>query len=368
MPPLVSRACEVVAEIGSAHGGDLDRAARLIAEIAAAGADAVKTQIIIADEITHPAATAQIDGVTVRIHQRFRELERPLRFYQQLKRYCDQQHIEFFASVFGVKSLQYAVDLGCTRIKIASPELNHLPLLAHVAATELPVVLSSGVSRLADIEDALEVFTHRERVTLLHCVTSYPADPSDYHLQLLPHYAALFSVAVGVSDHSVDPLVVPLAAVAQGGGMIEKHVQLPDAHDHLDAAVAITPAELADLTRAVAELAAAPLPARAPLIRERYAARCSLRQIAAATNGTGRESGMAAAERPLYLTTNRSIRARRNIVRGELLDAENCAILRGESLGGGLHPRFWHVVIGARAQCAIVAGAGVELSALIPAP
>lgn len=355
----VAKKTTVVAEIGTAHGGDIAHAERLIAAIAKAGADAIKTQIVFADEIVHPAAMVRIGGASpVSIHQQFSELERPLSFYRQLTEICHRYNTPFFASVFGERSLQYAIDIGCPQIKIASPELNHIPLLELVARTHLPVILSSGVSLLADIEYALDIIG-KQHTTLLHCVTSYPANPTDYNLRILPHYTALFSVPVGVSDHSIDPLLVPLISVKQGGVMIEKHVHLSDSPRHLDAAIAITPEQLRAMTKAVAHIGTL---SRAD--QTRYLTRQYPPQLIAAVEGGGGKR-LAATETPLYPTTNRSIRATAHISRGDRLTDENCAILRGESLGGGLPPNLWARIRGARAQSPIPAGRGVTMGAII---
>ena len=351
--------CEIVAEIGTAHNGDYSRSEHLIAELAHVGVNSIKTQIIFADELLHPLTPAlPINGTLTALHQRFRALERPFSFYKRMQRICEAHHISFFASVFGKKSMCYAVDLGCTRVKVASPELNHLPLLEDIAASTLPAIISTGTSRLADIETALTILDPA-RTTLLHCVTAYPARAEDYNLCILPHYRALFSVAVGVSDHSPDPLLVPSVALLHNATMIEKHAQCADDPAQLDAAVAITPAQFSTLIDTVRMLEALNSIQKERYLHQHHGS-ALVRQISG--DGTKR---LTAHETSHYHTTNRSIRAAVNIDAGSPLTEENCIILRGETLGGGLHPALWSDIRGTIAQQHIPAGHGITLSALL---
>ncbi|GAH56234.1 unnamed protein product, partial [marine sediment metagenome] len=203
--------CLIVAELGSAHLGDLERAYQLIDSAADAGADCVKFQLIIADEIVHPrTGVIDLPGGKIPVYQRFKKLERGVEFYAEIKEYAEKRGAIFLCSAFGIESARLLRSLNIQAIKIASPELNHYPLLEEVAGYNVPLILSTGVSTLGDIEKALAVTCSTSGKTiLLHCVTSYPAPEDDYNLKLIPNLSALFGTTVGVSDHSKDPLLIP---------------------------------------------------------------------------------------------------------------------------------------------------------------
>ncbi|HAK45165.1 MAG TPA: spore coat protein, partial [Spirochaeta sp.] len=203
----------IIAEIGTSHNGDLDRASMLIDAAAAAGAGCVKTQIIFADEIIHPkTGVVELPGGSIRLFDRFLELEQDFEFYRKLKNLTEAAGLEFLASPFGYMSLDWLLKLGCKMIKIASPELNHFPLLELAAGTGKKLLLSTGVSKLSDIEAALNCIasvseTARQQAVLMHCITSYPAPEEEYNLNVIPALSGRFGIPAGVSDHSLDPVM-----------------------------------------------------------------------------------------------------------------------------------------------------------------
>ena len=176
----------IIAEIGTGHGGNIGKAKDLIDAAAESGADCAKFQIVYADEILHPdTGFVNLPGGKIRLYDRFRELEVKADFYAEIAAYCEKKGLIFLASPFGLKSLSELEALNPPCIKIASPELNHFPLLRATAATRRPIVLSSGVSRLGDIERALESTADTPERVLLHCDTSYPAPEEEYNLSVL---------------------------------------------------------------------------------------------------------------------------------------------------------------------------------------
>jgi len=241
----------VIAELGTGHGGSAAKARELVDAAAAAGAGCVKFQLVYADEILHPnTGVVPLPGGPVRLYDRFRELEMEESFFADMKAYVESKGLVFLCTPFGLRSARILRSLGVALMKIASPELNHDELLEETASYGLPTLLSSGVSRLSDIERALERFP-REDVCLLHCVTAYPAPPEDYNLRVLGSLAAVFGVSVGVSDHSLDPVLVPALAVAEGAVAVEKHFCLSRDDDGLDDPVALPPGDFARMVRAV---------------------------------------------------------------------------------------------------------------------
>lgn len=342
----------IVAELGTAHHGDRERARRLIAASADSGVDAVKFQWVIASEILHPlCGSIQLPGGMIPLFDRFRHLERPPEFYHFLKEEVEAAGMEFLCTPFGEASLAGLRALGVERIKLASPELNHLPLLRATCGFR-EVILSTGVSRLGDIEEALSLLSCRG--ILLHCVTSYPAQESDYNLNVIPNMAAMFEVDAGVSDHTRDPILVPVASVALGAVMVEKHLTLSNDGGGLDDPVAITPPEMGALVRAVRQAEAEG--------REETLARLSHeagRERVLAVLGSGCK-GLAPSEVGIYATTNRSVVAVSDIAVGDTISRENTALLRSEgNLNPGLPPREWDRIMGTKTTRRIPSGEGV---------
>ncbi|MBP5463909.1 MAG: N-acetylneuraminate synthase family protein, partial [Treponema sp.] len=229
----------VVAEIGTAHGGSLDKACALIDAAAEAGADCVKFQWVYADEILHPdTGFVTLPGGAVRLYDRFRELEVDASFFASCRDYAREKGLLFACSPFGLRSLKELAALRPDAIKIASPEVNHIPLLEACALFygTIPLILSSGVSRLGDIERAIDLLEGGQSagqnavalppLTLLHCITSYPAPEREYNVRCVDTLRRVFGVPTGISDHSLDPVLIPVLTTAMGGVMIEKHITL----------------------------------------------------------------------------------------------------------------------------------------------
>ncbi len=369
----------VVAEIGTSHGGDIGRARELVAAAADAGADAAKFQIVIADEILHPnAGFVDLPGGRIPLYDRFRALERPPEFYAGLKEAVEAKGLLFICSPFGVRSADMLRDIGTPVFKIASPEVNHFPLLRRVASFGRPVILSSGVSTLGDLERAVEVLRAGAAadavparaavglppLSLLHCVTAYPAPEEEYNLRVIPNLAAVLGLPAGVSDHSRDPVLVPVLAVLEGAEIVEKHFTLERSGAGLDDPIALPPGDFGKMVREIraaeTELAAG---RKAEAVEALEAAYGPGRVKAALGDGVKR---LATAEADNYATTNRSVHALRDIAAGEILTEENTALLRSEkNLRPGLPPELWEAALGRRVVRPVPAGEGVLLADLM---
>jgi len=384
----------IIAELGTAHGGSLSRAQELVQAAAEAGASCVKLQMVFADEILHPnTGEVALPGGTIRLYDRFKQLEMPLDFYAKVKEYVESRGLLFLCTPFGLKSAQMLRELQPKIVKIASPELNFTALLEEVAAWGLPTLLSSGVSTLRDIEEAVgtiqkEIFTteytelHGEKedfrtktpwysvssvvnssnikgnshhLCLLHCVTAYPAPETDYNLRVLQSLAAVFGVSVGVSDHSLDPKLVPALAVSQGAAVIEKHFCLSRDDPGLDDPIALPPPEFARMVKALRRAAEmGPEETIAALSRERGAA------LVETVLGNGVKA-LAPSEQENYSRTNRSIHALRDIQAGEIIQSADFAVLRTEKiLRPGLAPSHAAEICGRTARRFIPAGEGIR--------
>jgi sialic acid synthase SpsE len=349
----------IVAEIGTGHGGSLERAKRLVDAAADAGADCAKFQLVYAHEIVHPnTGLVELPGGAIPLYERFRQAEQPPEFYGRLKELTEDAGLLFLCTPFGLRSAAELEALGVTAYKIASPELNHLPLLDAVARTGKPVFASSGVSRLADVERALHVLG--DATVLLHCITAYPAPPEEYNLRVLPLLSGLFGVLTGVSDHSQDPVLVPALATALGARVVEKHITLANTDPGLDDPIAVTPAGLRSMVHAVR---------RAEKMSEQDAAEWLAAEHGAQTVeavlGTGLKR-LAAAEQRNYGRTNRSVHAVHELQVGTVLTAENTALLRTEqNLRPGLEPELYPHILGKTLTKTVSAGQGIGLQDLL---
>jgi sialic acid synthase SpsE len=352
----------IIAELGTSHGGDPVKVSEMIAAAAESGADCIKCQIVYAAEILHPkTGMVPLPGGEIPLYETFTRLERGPDFYGAIKEETENRGLLFLATPFGLTGAALLRDLAPKAVKIASPELNYTALLEETASWGIPLYLSCGVSTLGDIEAALAVISkdHAPPVTLLHCVTAYPAPAEDYNLRILPHLWGIFGVPVGVSDHSLDPVLVPVLAAVLGAPAIEKHFCLSRAGPGLDDPVALDPKDFARMCRRV-RAAAAKAGEKGPggiigELREEFGP-----EPVEKTLGTGQKV-LAPSERANYGRTNRSIHALRDIAAGELITPGMIGILRTEKiLRPGLPPRWEKLVTGRRARHPIPAGEGIR--------
>ncbi|MCX7787918.1 MAG: N-acetylneuraminate synthase family protein [Spirochaetes bacterium] len=369
----------VLAEIGTSHGGDLGKARELIAAASEAGADAAKFQLVYAEEILHPnSGFVDLPGGRIPLFERFKALERPLEFYAALKEETEARGMWFVCSPFGIRSAGILHQMGTKVFKIASPELNHYPLLEEVSSYHVPVLMSTGVSTLGDIERAIATFqdhkpgmdvksplkTPFSPLTLLHCITAYPAPEEEYNLSLLPNLEGIFGLPVGVSDHSKDPVLVPVLAVLQGAKVIEKHFTLDPKGSGLDDPIALDPKTFQTMVMEVRSAFLEIRAGRRTHVIEALEAKYGKEKVwKVLGDGVKR---LAPSEMNNYRTTNRSIHAITDLRSGELLTEKNCALLRTEkNLKPGLSPEFWRVVLGKRLVRDVNAGEGIQWEDLL---
>lgn len=324
----------------------------------------MKFQIVYADEILHPnTGLVPLPGGAARLYDVFKKLEVPPAFFAEMKAYAESKGAVFLASPFGPRSAAELKRLDPVSVKIASPELNHTQLVREVARWNIPVFLSSGVSTQADIAAALSLFDEtggRGNVTLLHCVTSYPAPLSEYNLRLLSTLRGVFNVKTGVSDHSLESEPVPCVAAALGAAAIEKHFCLSRDDPGLDDPIALPPGPFAEMVKAAritADILREDGEAKAlAATGERYGA-----ELVGAILGDGVKR-LSPSEAANYGRTNRSIHALTAIPQGARITAENTAPLRTEKLlRPGLPPALWEKILGGKARVFIPAGEGIRL-------
>lgn len=315
----------IIAEAGVNHNGDLKMARALVRVAAAAGADVVKFQsFVTAKSIARdaPKAGYQIEatGVGESQFEMVRKLELSRADHEALIAECEAAGIRFWSTAFDDQSLDMLVELGIDRLKIPSGELTNLPFLRDIARRRLPVIMSTGMATLEEIGEALAVLEagglRREQVTILHCNTEYPTPMADVNLKAMRTIAEAFGTRVGYSDHTRG-IEVPIAAVALGAEVIEKHFTLDRALPGPDHRASLEPNELAAMVRAI-------------------------RNIEQAVAGDGSKC-VSASEAGNREIARKSIVAARAIAAGEELGPGNLAVKRP---GMGISPMRWDEVVG----------------------
>lgn len=317
--------CIVIAEAGVNHNGSLDLAYRLIDTAAAAGADYVKFQTFRAEAlVTRAAPKAEYQKVTTGSaesqFEMLKRLELPQEAFADLAKYCAQKNIAFMSTPFDLEAARMLAGLGMSTFKVSSGDLTNIPFLREIGKLGRPVILSSGMATLGEIEVAIGalqgVGVPLEQITLLHCTTEYPAPPEEVNLLAMNTIRMAFPGAtVGYSDHT-QGIDIPIAATALGAQVIEKHFTLDRTMTGPDHKASLEPAELEAMIRAI-------------------------RRVSVAL-GNGRKLPTAS-EMPNRLIARKSIIAARAITRGEPLTEQNLAVRRP---GNGLSPVHWDEIVG----------------------
>lgn len=327
----------IIAEAGVNHNGDLNTAFRLVERAHAAGADCVKFQTFISEEgvsryaekaayqkETCGQAESQLDMV--------KKLELPFEAFLRLKEHCDRLGIAFLSTAFDLPSIRFLDAVDMPFWKIPSGEVTNLPYLLAIAKTQKPVVMSTGMCEMAEIQTAMDVLRNNgaPKITLLHCNTEYPTPYSDVNLRAMETMRERFGVDVGYSDHTPG-IEVPIAAAALGAVIIEKHFTLDRNMEGPDHKASLEPEELAAMVAAV-------------------------RHIEEAL-GSG-EKTVSPSEKKNRDIARKSIVARRAIAKGEVFSEENITTKRP---GGGVSPMRWFEVMGTKAKRDFVEDELIEL-------
>ncbi len=321
----------VIAELSGNHNGSLDRSFRLLDAAKAAGADAVKLQTYRPDTITidHTAPEFIVDdGIWSgrRLYDLYGEAQTPWEWHGDIFAYARKIGITVFSSPFDSTAVDLLESLNTPAYKIASPELVDLPLIRTVAATGKPLIMSTGMATLPEIDEAVTAARDAgaRELVLLHCTSAYPTPPDEANLATIPDMIYRFGVVVGISDHTLGTAVA-VAAAGLGASVIEKHLTLDRSEGGIDSAFSLEPVELAQLVDE-ARIAASAFgaPAYGP---------------------TRSEASVLKNRRSLYVVSP--------VARGELLTDENIRSIRP---GLGLAPRYLQAVLGRRAARDLVFG------------
>jgi len=316
----------IIAEAGVNHNGDFDLAKKLIDKAVEGGADIVKFQTCKAENvISRYADKAEYQKVTTGEADSQLEMVRKLMLtyeeYGQLKKYCDEKGIEFLSTAFDLPSVDYLHSIGMKRWKIPSGEITNLPLLIKIAKLHEPIIMSTGMSELSEVADAVKALKENgaEDITLLHCTTEYPAPYEDVNLKAMETMKEAFGLPVGYSDHTKG-LEIPVAAVAMGACVIEKHFTLDRNMEGPDHKASIEPDELKSMVD-------------------------QIRHVESAI-GNG-EKKVSASEAKNKDIARKSIIAKTAIAKGDVFSEDNVTTKRP---GSGINPMRWFELLGKTAK------------------
>lgn len=244
----------VIAEMSANHGGSLETALRIVREAAASGADCVKIQTYTADSITIDCDNEYFmihgglwDGY--KLYDLYQDAGTPYEWHRIIKEECEKFGVDFLSTPFDPAAIDFLEELGIEAYKIASFELNDIPLIEYAASKGKPMILSCGMATLEDIQEAIDACRKmgNDQIVLLKCCSEYPANWEDMHLSNIPDMRKRFGVHVGLSDHSIGSLGA-VVAVTLGARVIEKHVKI-DGIESADSAFSMTMAAFAEMIK-----------------------------------------------------------------------------------------------------------------------
>jgi N,N'-diacetyllegionaminate synthase len=333
--------CFVIAEAGVNHNGSIDLALRLVDIAAECGADAVKFQTFSAERLVRPGArTAQYQAQATGESDQFamlKRLELSEKDHRRIAARCAERRIEFMSTPFDEQAATFLLSLGMKRIKVPSGEITNLPFLEFLAGADRPMIVSTGMATIGEIEAAVGAIARQrkargfvaplaERVTVLHCTSNYPAADVDVNLRAMATIARTVDLPVGYSDHTRG-VAIATAAVALGATVIEKHFTVDKNLPGPDHAASVSPEELAVL----------------------------IQQIRAVEVALGSpEKGPTATELPIRALVRRSVTTSRPVRAGQRIESADICLLRP---GDGIPPGELASVIGTRPHKDVEAGA-----------
>lgn len=317
----------IIAEMSGNHNQSLDRALRIVDAAADAGVDAIKLQTYTADTMTIDKSDGEFfisDPNSLwkgeSLYHLYEIAHTPWEWQEKIFAHAKERGLICFSTPFDETSVDFLESIGCPIYKIASFENIDLPLIAKVAQTGKPIIASTGMATVAELDDLVR--TARENgckdLTLLKCTSSYPATPEGTNLRTIPHMKELFRCRVGLSDHTLG-IGAAVASIALGATVIEKHFTLSRADGGVDSAFSLEPAEMALLVR----------------------------ECRTAYEALGAVSYDRQPQEEKSLTFRRSIYVTKDVKKGERFTEENTRIIRP---GLGLAPKYINVVLGKRAM------------------
>ncbi|TNE29763.1 MAG: N-acetylneuraminate synthase [Bacteroidetes bacterium] len=325
----------IIAEAGVNHNGSLDKAKELIDAAAEAGVDYVKFQTFKADKIVSKSATkadyqkANEPGSDESQYDMLKKLELSDSDHIALIEYAEEKGVRFFSTAFDTEGLDYLNSLGFDRFKIPSGEITNYPYLVKIASFGKPVILSTGMATMSEIGEAIEILERgisKDDITVLHCNTEYPTPMDDVNLMAMLSIARTYGVQVGYSDHTLG-IEVPIAAVALGATVIEKHFTLDRNMPGPDHKASLEPSELIEMV-------------------------ASIRNIEKAISGNGEKVPSASEKRNIAIA-RKSLHLNQAIEKGQVFTESHLIPLRP---GDGISPMRWNEVLGKTASKNLAVG------------
>lgn len=322
----------VVAEMSANHGGKFSNAVKILKYAKDSGADAVKLQTYTAETLTLRSSKKwfRVGPGSIwagrQLYDLYQEAFTPWEWYPRLKKVADTLGLVLFSSPFDATAVDFLEKVGVPCYKIASFEIVDIPLIRRVARTKKPIILSTGLATLEEIQEAVKEahLNGARNIILLKCTSAYPALPEEMNLRAIPALAEAFHVPVGLSDHTLG-ISVPVAAVALGACMIEKHFSLSRKISSPDSSFSLVPAEF----------------------------RAMVESVRTAEKALGQACYVLGKEEKKNRFLRRSLFVVKDMVAGELFTEDN---LRSIRPANGLHPRYFEEVLGRRAVSDLLRG------------
>jgi len=331
----------VIAEMSANHHQDFDQAVKIIHAAKDAGADAIKLQTYTPDTITIACDRPEFRiGGTIwdgrNLHELYGEAYTPWDWQPRLKDVANDLGLDLFSSPFDATAVDFLEQLKVPAYKLASFELVDIPLIQKMARTGKPLIMSTGMATIEEIEEAVQAARQAgaEQIALLKCTSAYPAAPEEMNLRTIPELTRRFGVPAGLSDHTMGT-AAPVAAVALGASIIEKHLTISRSEPGPDSAFSLEPHEFKEMVEAV---------------------RVAEKALGEVHFGfSAKEASSRIFRRSLFVV--------KDVKRGEVLTAENVRSIRP---GHGLHTRHLPEVLGRRAACDIVRGTPLKWDLVSP--
>ncbi len=326
----------IIAEISANHNGSFDNAVKLIKEAAKSGVDAIKLQTYTADTITIDCDNEHFqikhealwEGRT--LYNLYKEAYTPWEWQPKLMKIAEEEGLICFSSPFDKTAVDFLEQMNVPAYKVASFEITDIPLIEYIASKGKPIILATGIATLSDIEEAVNACRRigNNQIAILKCTSAYPAPFEDMNLKTIPNLAEIFGVISGLSDHTLG-INVPIAAVALGAKIVEKHLTLSRADGGPDAAFSLEPEELKAMVKAIREI-------------EKALGKVSY-------NLTDKMKNSREFSRSLFVV--------RDIKKGEVFTEEN---LRSIRPGFGMHTKYYTNVLGKLAHSDIKKGTPMD--------
>lgn len=328
----IGQSVYIIAELSANHNQNFDQAVQLIKAAKEAGADAVKLQTYTPDTITIDCDNEYFrigkgtiwEGRT--LYDLYKEAYTPWEWQPKLKEIANDLGMELFSTAFDLTAVDFLEEMGVPVHKVASFEIVDIPLIEKMAKTGKPMIMSTGMATLAEIDEAVQTAKEAgaKKIALLKCTSAYPADPAEMNLRTIPHMAEAFGVAAGLSDHTLG-IAVPVAAVALGACIIEKHFTLSRSVPGPDSAFSLEPQEFKAMVEA----------------------------IRTTEKAIGKVSYEVTEHEAASRVFRRSLFVVKDMKAGDLFTEENIRSIRP---GYGLHPKFHQNILGKKAPANITKG------------